>query len=150
MSRDYPVNSEFRIAITHALNVIRYTLTDADPKVALRAVAELTKLLNVCARHGMILESPLPGATTMPPNILAASLVESVPGPPPAPPAAEVAESVEPKPPPAPNHPVAPTGKIGSSLTARPVDTGPIAITRPPPQAIPCPAESSRLHSPSS
>jgi len=57
VSRECPeaaaVGAGLLAAVSVAVTALRQHLTDADPKVALRAVAELTKLLNVCARHGI-------------------------------------------------------------------------------------------------
>ena len=47
------VGAEMRATVAVAVTALRQHLIDPDPKVALRAVAELTKLLGVCARHGL-------------------------------------------------------------------------------------------------
>ncbi len=47
------VGAELLAAVAVGLATLRRHLIDPDPKVALRAVAELTKLLGVCARHGL-------------------------------------------------------------------------------------------------
>ena len=47
------VGAELLAAVAVGLATLRRHLTDPDPTVALRAVAELTKLLGVCARHGL-------------------------------------------------------------------------------------------------
>ena len=55
--RDCPeaaeVGAEMLAAVRIGLATLRQHLTDPDAKTALRAVAELTKLLSVCARHGI-------------------------------------------------------------------------------------------------
>ena len=57
MPRECPdaaaVGAGLLATVSVAVAALRQHLTDADPKVALRAVAELTKLLSVCARHGI-------------------------------------------------------------------------------------------------
>ena len=50
------VGAEMLATVAIAVTALRQHLTDPDPKVALRAVAELTKLLGVCARHGLAVE----------------------------------------------------------------------------------------------
>ena len=47
------VGAEMLATVAIAVTALRQHLIDPDPKVALRAVAELTKLLGVCARHGL-------------------------------------------------------------------------------------------------
>ncbi len=47
------VGAELLAAVAVGLATLRRHLTDPDPKTALRAVAELTKLLSVCARHAL-------------------------------------------------------------------------------------------------
>ena len=47
------VGAEMLATVAVAVTALRQHLIDPDPKVALRAVAELTKLLGVCARHGL-------------------------------------------------------------------------------------------------
>ena len=47
------VGAEMLATVAVAVTALRRHLIDPDPKVALRAVAELTKLLGVCARHGL-------------------------------------------------------------------------------------------------
>ncbi len=44
-------------AVRTGLATLHGLLTARDPKTALRAVAELTKLLSVCARHGIAVEA---------------------------------------------------------------------------------------------
>lgn len=51
------LGSELLTAVSASLAVLKRHLTSADPKVSLRAAAELTKLLSVCARHGITLET---------------------------------------------------------------------------------------------
>lgn len=43
-------------AVAESLAMLRRRITDDDPKVALRAASELTKLLSVCARHGIAVD----------------------------------------------------------------------------------------------
>jgi len=50
------VGTEMLATVAVAVTALRQHLIDPDPKVALRAVAELTKLLGVCARHGLAVE----------------------------------------------------------------------------------------------
>ena len=50
------VGAELLATVAVAVTALRRHLTDPDPKTALRAVAELTKLLGVCARHGLAVE----------------------------------------------------------------------------------------------
>ena len=59
------VGAELLAAVAVAVTVCRHHLTDPDPKTALRAVAELAKLLGVCARHG---EADCPPITPPPPR----------------------------------------------------------------------------------
>ena len=55
------VGAELLATVAVAVHALRQHLTDPDPKTALRAVAELTKLLGVCARHGIaVQEAPQP------------------------------------------------------------------------------------------
>ena len=72
------VGAELLAAVAVGLATLRRHLTDPDPKVALRAVAELTKLLGVCARHGLA--------------VGVAAEVEVVPPPVPVPVAADSAD----------------------------------------------------------
>ncbi len=62
MPRECPeaaaVGAGLLATVAVAVAALRQHLADADPKVALRAVAELTKLLNVCARHGIAVGEP--------------------------------------------------------------------------------------------
>ena len=51
------VGAELLATVAVAVVTLRQHLTDPDPKTALRAVAELTKLLSVCARHGIAVEA---------------------------------------------------------------------------------------------
>ncbi len=72
------VGAELLATVAVAVTALRQHLTDPDPKTALRAVAELTKLLGVCARHGIAVE--------------AAAEVDVVPPPVPVPAAADSAD----------------------------------------------------------
>ena len=72
------VGAELLAAVAVGLATLRRHLIDPDPKVALRAVAELTKLLGVCARHGVA--------------VGVAAEVEVVPPPVPVPAAADSAD----------------------------------------------------------
>ena len=51
------LGSELLAAVSASLAVLKTHLASADPKVALRAASELTKLLSVCARHGIAVEA---------------------------------------------------------------------------------------------
>ena len=66
--RDCPeaadVGAGLLAAVRIGLATLRQHLTDPDPKTALRAVAKLTKLLGVCARHGIAV-----GAEPEPPPV---------------------------------------------------------------------------------
>ena len=73
--RDCPeaaeVGAEMLAAVRIGLATLRQHLTARDPKTALRAVAELTKLLSVCARHGIAVEAetePTPDAAPVEPT----------------------------------------------------------------------------------
>ena len=56
--RDCPdLGSELLTAVSASLAALKTHLASADPKVSLRAASELTKLLSVCARHGLQLDS---------------------------------------------------------------------------------------------
>ena len=88
--RDCPatadVGAEMLAAVRTGLATLHGLLTARDPKTALRAVAELTKLLSVCARHGIAVE-----AETEPTPV--AAPVEPVPTPAvPEPPRSEPAQ----------------------------------------------------------
>ena len=72
------VGAEMLATVAIAVTALRQHLIDPDPKVALRAVAELTKLLGVCARHGLA--------------VGVAAEVEIVPPPVPVPAAADSAD----------------------------------------------------------
>ena len=72
------VGAELLATVAVAVTALRRHLTDPDPKTALRAVAELTKLLGVCARHGLAVGE--------------AAEVEVVPPPVPVPAAADSAD----------------------------------------------------------
>ena len=72
------VGAEMLATVAVAVTALRQHLIDPDPKVALRAVAELTKLLGVCARHGVA--------------VGVAAEVEVVPPPVPVPAAADSAD----------------------------------------------------------
>jgi hypothetical protein len=50
-------------AVAESLAMLRRRIADDDPKVALRAASELTKLLSVCARHGIAVEGTGAGLT---------------------------------------------------------------------------------------
>lgn len=50
-------------AVAESLAMLRRRIADDDPKVSLRAAAELTKLLSVCARHGLAVEGTGAGLT---------------------------------------------------------------------------------------
>ena len=73
--RDCPeaaaVGAEMLAAVRTGLATLHGLLTARDPKTALRAVAELTKLLSVCARHGIAIEAetePTPVAAPVGPT----------------------------------------------------------------------------------
>ena len=78
------VGAELLAAVAIGLATLRRHLTDPDPKVALRAVAELTKLLGVCARHGVAVEVAVEVEVVPPPvpvPVPAATDSADVPGP---------------------------------------------------------------------
>lgn len=76
-----PIQAVMLAALSEQFDLLRRLMADADPKVALRASAELSKLMGICARNDL---SPKPGT----------EVVEVVPPHPPAAP-----PPVQPQPP---------------------------------------------------
>lgn len=75
-----PLAPPMSVALSKALASVNGLLDSEDPKVVLRAVAELSKLLAVCGRNGWT-EEPAPTPT---PAVVAAAPVPAAP-PKPAP-----------------------------------------------------------------
>lgn len=122
-----PIQAVMLAALSEQFDLLRRLMADADPKVALRASAEMSKLMGICARNDL---SPKPGT----------EVVEVVPpdppaAPPPVQPQPPVMESLladvlaDPKPVsaldrravPAPRHrPFSPTGQQLTSFLGKP------------------------------
>lgn len=122
--RDCPdaadVGAEMLAAVRIGLATLRQHLTARDPKTALRAVAELTKLLGVCARHGIAV-----GAEAEPTPV--AAPVEPTPAPvAPEPPRCEPAQP--------PRRPTRRAGTDTADRTRLPLD---LTITGTRPAALP-------------
>ena len=120
------VGAELLATVAVAVTVCRHHLTDPDPKTALRAVAELTKLLGVCARHGLAVDAavvpppaPEPGRTRERRNDGVPSLPRPAPTSPPTMPLPDGRGPQDPSlPRPAPNLP--PGGRTLTSFLGSP------------------------------
>jgi hypothetical protein len=74
-----PIQAVMLAALSEQFDLLRRLMADADPKVSLRASAEMSKLMGICARNNLTPELPVEVVPPEPP---------AVPPPVPHPPAA--------------------------------------------------------------